>query len=181
MPQRGQTTALSSSASSSAPAATGPDGGWSAEPQPTAAVCTDESSGGDFEAQSREAVQPQAQQPLLMQWLASADSATQRHAAGVMAAVNVATAISLMCSHPALTSLAWRAPPQAAAVRTSEAAPGGSNLGSTPATTQAPSQTALPPLGPATEHRKRPSGATDAASRSPVAKRRSLDLGSRPR
>lgn len=79
--------------------------------------------------------------------------------------VNVATAISLMCSHPALTSLAWRAPPQAAAVRTSEAAPGGSNLGSTPATTQAPSQTALPPLGPATEHRKRPSGATDAASR----------------
>ena len=88
MPQRGQTTALSSSASSSAPAATGPDGGWSAEPQPTAAVCTDESSGGDFEAQSREAVQPQAQQPLLMQWLASADSATQRHAAGVMAAVS---------------------------------------------------------------------------------------------
>lgn len=100
MPQRGQTTALSSSASSSAPAATGPDGGWSAEPQPTAAVCTDESSGGDFEAQSREAVQPQAQQPLLMQWLASADSATQRHAAGVMAAVSCLCCCLLLSHTP---------------------------------------------------------------------------------
>ena len=94
MPQRAQAAALSTSASgSSAPAAApSTDGGWTAEAQPsTGGDCTDESSGQDCEAQSREPAEQQPQ-PLLMQWLASVDPGTRRHAAGVMAAVSAAQA-----------------------------------------------------------------------------------------
>lgn len=181
MPQRAQAAALSTSASgSSAPAAApSTDGGWTAEAQPsTGGACTDESSGQDCEAQSREPAEKQPQ-PLLMQWLASVDPGTRRHAAGVMAAVNVATAISMMCSHPALTSLEWRAPLPITAVPAAAAAARAGSTGIAPISPAVPSQPASPPLEPAVERKKRHSGADDSAC-PPMAKRRSQDLGSRP-
>lgn len=94
---RAQAAALSTSASCSASGGDEPstDAGGdavlrSAQAQPSTAVCTDESSGLHCEAQSRHAAHLPAQQPqpLLVQWLASTDAATRRHAAGVMAAVS---------------------------------------------------------------------------------------------
>ncbi|PRW56438.1 serine-repeat antigen [Chlorella sorokiniana] len=168
MPQRAQPTALSTSASgSSAPAAASTDGGWSADAQPGSAVYTDESSGQGCEAQSREPAeqQPQQPQPLLMQWLASVDPATRRHAAGVVAAVNVATAISVMCSHPALTGLGWSGDLlHTAAAPAPPAAPcDGSSVHAPAAAEALPTQPASPPLELAVERKKRPSGTADVA------------------